>query len=136
MRADCPAPDFDIVIATAGRGSLALLLDALAAAEGPLPQCVVAVDDRRAGDGPLLPERPPGWVGDRLVVVGSGGGGPARARNAGWRCCTGEWVAFLDDDVVPEGGWLRDLAADLAGAAPGTAALQGRLRVPRPAGRR
>ena len=126
---------FDIVIVTTGRASLTSLLHGLASAEGPLPRRVVVVDDRRTGTGPLLAGGP-GWLGGRLLIVGSGGRGPAAARNAGWRSCTSEWVAFLDDDVVPEAAWLRHLAADLAAAGAGTAAVQGRLTVPLPAGRR
>jgi GT2 family glycosyltransferase len=37
--------------------------------------------------------------------------GPAATRNAGWRACRSEIVAFVDDDCVPEPGWL---AAGLA----------------------
>jgi HAD superfamily hydrolase (TIGR01662 family) len=69
-------------------------------------------------------------------VVRTGGGGPARARNLGWRTATTPWIAFLDDDVVPDDDWyaaldadLRDLPADVAGS-------QGRVRVPLPADRR
>lgn len=38
-------------------------------------------------------------------------GGPAVARNLGWRVTTAPVVAFVDDDVVPQPGWL---AAGLA----------------------
>jgi hypothetical protein len=41
-------------------------------------------------------------------------------------------VAFVDDDVVPDPDWLERLAEDLAGAGPGVAGVQGRLRVPLP----
>jgi GT2 family glycosyltransferase len=37
--------------------------------------------------------------------------GPAATRNAGWRSCSTELVAFVDDDCEPEPGWL---AAGLA----------------------
>jgi glycosyltransferase involved in cell wall biosynthesis len=37
--------------------------------------------------------------------VRNGGGGPARARNLGWRTAGTEWIAFLDDDVVPDPDW-------------------------------
>lgn len=36
-------------------------------------------------------------------------GGPARARNEGARRTTAPVVAFVDDDCVPEPGWLRAL---------------------------
>jgi histidinol-phosphate phosphatase family protein len=62
--------------------------------------------------------------------------GPAWARNAGWRRSRADWIAFLDDDVLPEPGWAAALQRDLAAAGPRVAASQGRLTVPRPAGRR
>lgn len=34
-------------------------------------------------------------------------GGPAAARNAGWRAAAADLVAFTDDDTMPEPGWLR-----------------------------
>jgi len=60
--------------------------------------------------------------------------GPAAARNAGWRACAAEWIAFLDDDVVPRPGWTAGLLADLAEAArsPQVAGVQGRVVVPLP----
>lgn len=41
------------------------------------------------------------------TVVGAGGEGPSRARNAGAAVATGELLAFTDADCVPEPGWLR-----------------------------
>ena len=38
--------------------------------------------------------------------------GLSRARNAGARAATGELVAYLDDDALPDPGWLRALAAE------------------------
>jgi glycosyltransferase involved in cell wall biosynthesis len=42
--------------------------------------------------------------------------GPAAARNAGWRRARGSFVAFTDDDCIPQPGWLAALAAALADA--------------------
>jgi hypothetical protein len=70
------------------------------------------------------------------VLAGAGGTGPAAARNVGWRASSAPWVVFVDDDVVPTPSWLGDLAADLAEAPPGVVAVQGRVTVPLPAGRR
>ena len=64
------------------------------------------------------------------------GRGPAAARNAGWRACRADWVAFLDDDVEPAAGWLDALAADLAAAGPDVGGVQGRVVVPLPPDRR
>ncbi|WP_448614572.1 HAD-IIIA family hydrolase [Modestobacter sp. URMC 112] len=117
---------------TLGRPSLDVLLDALAAASGPRPAELVLVDDRPAG-APLQPDRP-GLPPVR--VVRTGGGGPARARNLGWRTARTDWVAFLDDDVVPDPDWYERLADDLTALPADAAGSQGRVRVPLPADRR
>ncbi|GAB7046896.1 glycosyltransferase family 2 protein [Catenuloplanes indicus] len=95
------------------------------------PVEILVVDDRADTAEPL--ELPAGL--DAKVLAGRGAG-PAAARNAGWRAASHEWVAFLDDDVVPEPGWLAALIGDLAGAPARAGGVQGRLRVPLPAGRR
>ncbi|MER7008770.1 glycosyltransferase, partial [Dactylosporangium sp. NPDC000555] len=63
----------------------------------------------------------------------------AAARNIGWRAARHDWVAFLDDDVLPSPTWYRDLLGDLD-TDPGVGGVQGRIVVPlpvrRPAGRR
>jgi HAD superfamily hydrolase (TIGR01662 family) len=121
-----------VVVPTIGRPSLDVLLDALATATGPRPAEIVLVDDRPEG-APLRPERdglPP------VRVVRTGGGGPARARNLGWRVARTEWIAFLDDDVVPDPDWYEALARDLAELPVDVAGSQGRVRVPLPEGRR
>ncbi|WP_245887885.1 HAD-IIIA family hydrolase [Geodermatophilus tzadiensis] len=117
---------------TIGRPSLDVLLDALAAAPGPRPAALVVVDDRPEGP-PLAVERP-GLPPVRLVRTG--GGGPARARNLGWRVARTPWVAFLDDDVVPDPDWYQRLDEDLTGLPADVAGSQGRVRVPLPADRR
>ncbi|WP_432545955.1 HAD-IIIA family hydrolase [Kineococcus sp. SYSU DK004] len=125
---------WSVVVPTVGRPSLDVLLRSLAAQEGPRPELVVVVDDRR--------EHAPLEVAEEvraalpLRVVRSGGRGPAAARNAGWRRTRTAWVAFVDDDVLLPAGWARALQDDLVAAAPGTGAVQGRIEVPLPAGRR
>jgi histidinol-phosphate phosphatase family protein len=115
----------EIVIASAGRPSLDTLITALAGAE----QRIVVVDDRRGDGEPLaLPAA--------VRVIPGPARGPAAARNAGWRACRADWIAFLDDDVVPAPRWLEQLAADLAAAEPDVAGVQGRIVVPLPADRR
>ncbi|UOY00162.1 HAD-IIIA family hydrolase [Blastococcus sp. PRF04-17] len=121
-----------VVVPTIGRPSLDVLLEALAQASGPRPAELILVDDRPDGP-PLAPERaglPP------VRVVRAGGGGPARARNLGWRTARTEWIAFLDDDVVPDRDWYERLATDLAGLPGDVAGSQGRVRVPLPPDRR
>lgn len=122
---------FSIVIPTIGRESLYRLLSALEAERGPRPDAVIVVDDRR--DGPAL--RIDGAL--PVTTLRSGGRGPAAARNTGWRHTRTRWVCFVDDDVVPQPGWLAALAADLRGAdAAGAAGSQAVLEVPRTPGRR
>src|SRR3954470_9973414 len=124
--------DCTVVVPTIGRPSLDVLLDALATAAGPRPAELVLVDDRPTGV-PLEPERP-GLPPVR--VVRTGGGGPAAARNLGWRTAHTSWIAFLDDDVVPDPDWYEKLADDLAALPADVAGTQGRVRVPLPEGRR
>jgi GT2 family glycosyltransferase len=119
---------FDVVVPTVGRDSLRLLLEALAAADGPSPGRVLVVDDRR--------DRSRALPISGVEVIAGRGAGPAAARNLGWRRATAEWVAFLDDDVVPGPSWLADLARDLEGLGAEVAASQGRVRVPLPPWRR
>jgi histidinol-phosphate phosphatase family protein len=127
---------FDLVVPTVGRDSLGRLLDALGAGSGPPPGRVLLVDDRRDRSRPLLGSPVPGRLAGRVEVVPGRAAGPAAARNLGWRRAGSEWVAFLDDDVVPGVEWLAELAADLEGLPAEVAASQGRVAVPMPAGRR
>jgi histidinol-phosphate phosphatase family protein len=139
---------FAVVLPTIGRPSLGVTLRSLAEQESgtevPAPDVVVVADDRHLdlhGDpttwpvpldpAALVPDAP--WP---VVVVRTGGRGPAAARNAGWRATTTPWVAFVDDDVVLPAGWLAGLVRDLHAAAPDVGAVQGRLRVPLPSHRR
>jgi GT2 family glycosyltransferase len=62
-----------------------------------------------------------------LPVVGQHG--PAAARNAGWRAACGRYIAFTDDDTIPDLSWLRAGVAALANGADGAA---GRVIVPLP----
>jgi len=120
----------DIVIPTVGRPSLARLLDALE----PFPGRIWLVDDRPAAIA--VPLSIDAMRSGSVIELRTGGRGPAAARNAGWRASGAEWIAFLDDDVVPPEGWGEALAADLAAVGERTAGVQGRIVVPLPADRR
>lgn len=136
MTKTCQRLRVDIVVPTTGRPSLRTLLEALATGSGPLPGRILLVDDRSAPDGPLLPEGPPRRLAGRVEVLGGRAAGPAAARNVGWRASGAEWVAFLDDDVVPEPEWCAQLSGDLSGLGPDVAGSQGEVRVPTPEDRR
>ncbi|MFZ5871988.1 MAG: glycosyltransferase family 2 protein, partial [Actinomycetota bacterium] len=123
---------YAVVVPTLGRPSLVRLLETLAAQDGPPPDEVVLVDDRRTPQPPLDVDGP----GPAVRVVRGFGRGPAAARNLGWRLTTAEWVAFLDDDVELPAGWAAALARDLSAAGPDVGGSQGRLHVPLPSGRR
>ncbi|HEX2046959.1 MAG TPA: glycosyltransferase [Acidimicrobiales bacterium] len=122
---------FDLVIPTLGRPSLATLLDALAGADGPRPDRILVVDDRRDRSEPLAAP-----VGEDVKVLQGPGRGPAAARNVGWRASDAAWVVFVDDDVVPTEAWLADLRSDLMAAPLDVVAVQGRVTVPLPTDRR
>jgi len=47
------------------------------------------------------------------VVIEQVGSGPAAARNAGLAAATGALVCFLDDDIIPDPGWVAALAGDV-----------------------
>ncbi|WP_217913893.1 HAD-IIIA family hydrolase [Miltoncostaea marina] len=124
----------DVVVPTIGRASARRVFAALAAGDGPALRDVIVVVDR----GGRAPEGLDGLaaVARDVRVVGGRGAGPAAARNIGWRLAGAPWVAFLDDDVVPEPAWRARLAEDLAGLPDDVAGSQGVIRVPRPEGRR
>jgi HAD superfamily hydrolase (TIGR01662 family) len=124
-------PVTTIVVPTLGRPSLDALLRAVADGSTPVTAPVILVDDRTAGEPLVVATR-----GLDVTVVRSSGGGPARARNLGWRRARTPWVSFLDDDVVPDPDWYERLLEDLAGAPGDVAGVAGRVRVPLPAGRR
>ncbi|MER7115801.1 HAD-IIIA family hydrolase [Saccharomonospora azurea] len=126
------APEYSVVVPTAGRDNLAALLRGLAHGDGPAPDEVLVIDDRPRPGAPLaLPE-----LGLPLRVLNSGGRGPAAARNVGWRAARTDWIAFLDDDVLTSRDWPARLADDLDGLGDDVAASVARIEVPLPDTRR
>jgi histidinol-phosphate phosphatase family protein len=126
-----PSP-IDIAIPTSGRPELLRLLAVLASLDGPAPARVLVVDDRPRAHEPLLPAPADGLP---VEVLEGGGRGPAAARNRALEAAEAEFLAFLDDDVIPQADWLRRLADDVAALPADAAGSQGSLVVPLPARR-
>jgi histidinol-phosphate phosphatase family protein len=126
---------FDVVVPTIGRASLGRLLAALASSSGPLPGRILLVADGAENAERFVGAAPRTLV-TRLELLRRPGFGPAAARNVGWRASRADWVAFLDDDVVPDPDWLERLQDDLRGLPQEVAGSQGRVRVPLPSHRR
>ncbi|MDF2976564.1 MAG: glycosyl transferase family 2 [Actinomycetospora sp.] len=97
---------------------LARLLDAVRATAPGVGE-VVVVDDGSAD--PDATARVAAAHGARVVAHATSRG-PAAARNTGAAAATGELVAFLDSDVVPDPGWLEPLLGHLADPAVALAA--------------
>lgn len=122
---------FDIVIPTTGRSSLLALLERLDHLRGPRPGTIVVADDTTTSRVAIPARR----TSLPVRTVCSRGRGPAAARNIGYRSTNADWIVFLDDDVLPEGGWRRDLESDIC-VSDDVAGVQGRVRVPVPSERK
>ena len=127
---------YDIAVPTTGRASLERLLAGLDASPGLPPRALILVDDRREPDLDALAAAVPDGLSARVELLATNGRGPAAARNAGWRAARADWVAFLDDDVIPPPDWRERLQSDLRALGPAVAGSQGRVRVPLPRARR
>ena len=109
------APQVAVVVATHRRAHLLpRLLASLTTQRDTVPYEVVVVDDASDDEtwrvlnalaaGAPVPVRP-------LRLPRNGG--PAAARNAGWRTTSATRIAFTDDDCVPDSRWLAALTAAL-----------------------
>jgi GT2 family glycosyltransferase len=111
-----PALDFSIVVPTRNRPvQLAACLSALAKQDYPRDRYeVVIVDD---GSSPPAAAVASSFQ-DRiaLALLYQQNAGPAAARNRGAAHARGTWLAFTDDDCLPDSTWLRSLATALADA--------------------
>ncbi|HUE59992.1 MAG TPA: mycofactocin biosynthesis glycosyltransferase MftF [Acidimicrobiales bacterium] len=119
---DGPAPKVSVVIPVRDREIG--LRSTLAAVGDSGVVGVVVVDD-----GSATPvERDPDWNERVSVVRRDSTGGPAAARNAGWRAACSEVVVFLDADCLPVGDWIRMLGRHFAD--PAVAAVAPRIVSP------
>ena len=105
--------DFSVIVPTCNRPrQLEICLSALAALCYAVDRFEVIVVD----DGSTVP------VGDamalfggrlNLSVISQKNAGPAAARNHGVKHAKGAWLAFTDDDCLPNADWLQTLARRL-----------------------
>lgn len=125
-------PQVSVVVATRDRERrLAALLRSLRAQTvEPSAFEVIVVDDGSAdGTAALLRHEAESEPFELRPATRAQAGGPARARNDGWRIAKAPLVAFTDDDCEVAPDWLERLL-ELAESNPG-AVLQGRT-VPNP----
>jgi glycosyltransferase involved in cell wall biosynthesis len=94
-----PAEDFEVVVVDDGSG----------------PETAAALQQAAAAGGPAL-----------TLLRNETAGGPARARNRGWREARGALIAFTDDDCVPSPRWLESILEAWAGEP--TRFVQGPIR--------
>jgi GT2 family glycosyltransferase len=107
------SPVFSIVVPTFRRPeALRALLKALAASRFPLDRMeVILVDD--SGSDDLEAVLAPFRQCFALTALCTPHLGPAPARQAGIDRAQGEFLAFTDDDCIPEEDWLGELQAAL-----------------------
>jgi GT2 family glycosyltransferase len=74
-------------------------------------EIIVSDDGRRIEARQFLSERFP-----KVLWLEGPGRGPAANRNHGARHASGEWLAFIDDDCIPESAWLSEISRILPGA--------------------
>jgi len=110
VSATAPAPEITVVVPTYRRPELlARVVAAMEKQTLDRDHFEVVVVDNGSGDdtGAVLADlaaRASIRLRPLTIEVNRG---PARARNLGWRCSGAPYVAFTDDDCVPEPGWLE-----------------------------
>lgn len=125
-------PQLAVVVSTRNRaGQLAEMLDALAVQSAGCDAFeLVVVDDASTDETAEVLERERRRGRLRLRVIRRAApGGAAIGRDQGWRACATRWIAFTDDDCLPDREWVAALLAACE-AAP-DAIVQGRTE-PRP----
>lgn len=104
-----------MVVATHNRrDKIGKLLDAMALQETSAPFEVVVVDDGSSdGTWEELERRRERPAVRLRALHRDRAGGPAAARNEGWRAAHGEHILFTDDDCEPHPGWVEALSQAL-----------------------
>lgn len=109
-----------VVVATHDRPArLAALLAALREQRRPADEVIVVDDGSGAETARVLARDHAAGALPLRVIRREVAGGPATAREAGWRAAASDLIAFTDDDCSPTPDWLAELeraaAADPAG---------------------
>ena len=119
-------PFTSVVISTHERpGPVSLCIDSVLRADYPSFE-VLVVDNapRTSATGDIVAER---YAGDQRVrYLLEPTQGASAGRNCGLRAATGEVVAFLDDDVLVDRLWLRNLVQGFQ-VTPGVACVTGMI---------
>lgn len=122
-------PDVSVVVPTHNRSEqLQKCLLSLNAATKAAPftvEVIVVDDGSRDGTPDVLRAAERTGIARRLRCEVSGG--PARARNLGWRAGRGGLVAFTDDDCNVDPGWLRALTGAISTVPAQVAGVGGRV---------
>lgn len=124
-------PRLSVIVPTCNRSpSLARCLAALAIQTLPATDFeVIVVDDSgNSGPGNVLPED--SGISDLQVVRHHKNSGAAAARNSGARTARAPFLAFVDDDCLPDSSWATEMVALLRDSK--RAAFAGTVRVAEP----
>ncbi len=107
-QAERVSQDLAIVVPTAGDAErLFACLHSLLRQTGLGSSRIFVVDNGDSQIADILLRR--SFPADRIVVVREPRRGIGRARNAGLRAATAEWVVFTDDDCEVPAGWLKQI---------------------------
>lgn len=130
--------DLSVVICTYNR--LDCLRDAVASVVAQLPadgttELLVVNDGATDGTAAWIDTAQVAWPSS-VQAIHQQNQGLASARNTGWRCAAGKWIAYLDNDAIAPLGWLAQLARACREATTNVATLGGPIRLkwdqPRP----
>ena len=116
-----------VVVCTYRRvGSLGACLDGVRGQTSPADEIVVVVHREDVESAEFVARRSATWPGLRSVTVQRDG--MIAALNRGLDAASGQIVAFVDDDAVPETDWLERIVATFD-ADPAVAAVGGRDQI-------
>ncbi|MBV9002276.1 MAG: glycosyltransferase, partial [Solirubrobacterales bacterium] len=105
-----PAPRFSVVVCTYnGSATLRECLEGVLTLHYPNYEVIVVSDGSTDGSAEIAAR----FAGVRVIETPQRG--LAAARNTGMEAATGEILAYIDDDAIPDPDWLSHLAATFAG---------------------